>query len=270
VKLAVSNIAWDIEEQAAVLEMLRRRDVRGIELAPTKLWPGWAGADVQSAANWRRAFASEQFELPSMQAIFFGRPELLILAPDPIRQEALEHIGRVANLASAFGSRALVFGAPRNRDLGHLTATEAAARAIDFFREAARICAAHGACLCLEPLPEAYGSKFMTRWRETRELVRAVDEPGFGLMLDTGCIHLAGDDPAEAVIVCNDMIRHFHVSEPHLSGFDRTVIDHARIGEALRQIDYSGWVSIEMRRPAAPLAQISEAVRRVSAWYGPF
>src|SRR5208282_746853 len=98
----------------------------------------------------------------------------------------------------------------------------------------------------MEPLPEAYGNSFVTSWRDAAELVRAVDTPGFGLQLDTGCIHLAGDDPAEAVLACAGILRHFHVSEPHLVGLSNPAVDHRRVGEALKEAGYRGWVSIEM------------------------
>ena len=267
-KLAVSNIAWDPEEQEAVLGLLRDRGVPGIEVAPTKLWPDWAGAEPRSAADRRQSFASEGFELPSMQAILFGKPELQVFAPDAIRGATLQHIGRVAELAAALGARILVFGSPRNRDRGELSRGAAFAAAIDFFREAGRICAGRDVWLCIEPLPAGYGSNFITRWREAADLVRAVDAPGFGLHLDTGCIHMAGDDPAEAVRACGDMIRHFHVSEPNLVDLHDPVVDHRRVGEALRQVGYRRWVSIEMRRADDPLRSLGEALSLVSACYG--
>ena len=105
-KLAVSNIAWDLEEQDAVLALLREGGVRGIEIAPTKLWPDWVGAEPKSAGQWRLAFAAEQFELPSMQAILFGKPELQIFASASIRESTLNHLSRVAELAAALGAQA--------------------------------------------------------------------------------------------------------------------------------------------------------------------
>jgi D-psicose/D-tagatose/L-ribulose 3-epimerase len=268
VKLAVSNIAWDPAEQDDVLAMLGDLGVLGIEVAPTKLWPDWEGAEPGSAAEWRHRFALKQFELPSMQAILFGKPELQVFGPEPVREATLDHIGRVAELAAALGAGPLVFGSPKNRDRGRFSPDEAFEVATGFFREAGRRCAPHGVWLCIEPLPEAYGSNFVNRWREAADLVQAVDEPGFGLHLDTGCIHLAGDDPAEAVRACQGTIRHFHVSEPHLVDLGQPAIDHRRVGEALREADYQGWISIEMRRADDPLRGIAEAVRLVTACYG--
>jgi len=268
VKLAVSNIAWDPQDRDAVYPILRAKGVGGIEVAPTKLWPDWTGADKRAAIASRQAFKLEGFEVPSMQAILFGRPGLSIFAADPVRQETLDHLALVARLAEGLGAQALVFGSPRNRDRGERTPEEAFAVAVEFFREAGRICAEPRTCLCLEPLPGAYGCNFATRWREAADLVRAADVPGFGLHLDTACIHMGGNDPAEAVLACAGMIRHFHVSEPHLADLSSPAIDHRRVGDALRSIAYGNWIPLEMRRPDAPPARLAEAVDRVLACYG--
>jgi D-psicose/D-tagatose/L-ribulose 3-epimerase len=266
--LSVCNIAWDMAEHDVVLALLRNRGVRGIEVAPTKLWPDWAGAEPAAAADWRHTFASAHFEVPALQAILFGKPELKVFASDSVRAVTLNPIGRVAELAAALGARALVFGSPLNRNRGELSPHDAFDSAVDFFRECGRLCAAHDVYLCIEPLPEAYGNNFVTNWRDAVELVRAVDTPGFGLHLDTGCIHLAGDDPAEAVLACAGIFRHFHVSEPHLVGLSNPAVDHRRVGEALKKAGYRGWVSIEMRRADDPLNRIAEALDRVSDYYG--
>ncbi len=266
-RIAVSNIAWDSGEHDEVLSLLRERGVKGIEIAPTKLWSEWNGADATSAANWRQIYADAQFELPSLQAILFGKPDLRVFGSEIEQEQTLNHLALVAELAAALGAQPLVFGSPANRKRGELSAGEAFTRSIPFFREAGRRCAVHGVWLCIEPLPEAYGSNFITNWREAVDLVAAVDAPGFGLHLDTGCIHLAGDDPVEAVRACKGITRHFHVSEPQLVDLSQPTIDHRTVGAALCQTGYTGWVSIEMRRPSHPLQSISQAVNLVNECY---
>ena len=79
---------------------------------------------------------------------------------------------------------------------------------------------------------------------------------------------LASEFVIEAINACADRISHFHISEPELADFSRPSIDHASIGQALRAVNYDGWLSIEMRRSADPLTSIDDAVSRVSTWYG--
>ena len=128
--------------------------------------------------------------------------------------------------------------------------------------------ARHGACLCLEANPADYGCDFMTSAADAARLVRAVAHPGVGLHLDTACMHLAGDDPRSLIETHADILRHVHVSEPFLGPFDSPVVDHAAIAAALRDIGYSGWVVLEMRATADPLAGLERAARFLAATYG--
>jgi D-psicose/D-tagatose/L-ribulose 3-epimerase len=266
-KLAVSNIAWDEPEQDAILAALAAQGVAGIEIAPTKLWPDWLGADVAAAAAIRERMTEAGFHIPALQSVLFGRPELQLFGGPDIQRDLVAHLDLVAGLAGALGASAIVFGSPRNRDRGDLGHAEAMERAVGILRRIGDAFATAGCCLCLEPNPSVYACNFLTRWHDAAELAARVDHPGIGLHLDTACIHLAGDDPVEAVTTCATTMRHFHISEPQLGGFTTPAIDHARIGRALRGSGYTGWLSIEMRRQSDPVASVLEAVTHAKACY---
>lgn len=80
-RLAVSNIAWQPADQAAILPLLRDRGVTGIEVAPTKLWPDWQGATPAAAAAYRERLADQGFAVPALQAILFGKPDCTLFDP---------------------------------------------------------------------------------------------------------------------------------------------------------------------------------------------
>lgn len=269
-KLAVSNIAWDEREQEEVLKLLLKHGVTGVEVAPTKIWPDWQGVDDASVQAAAERFHSAGFMIPALQSVLFGRPDLQVFGSDQSREALLEHLSRVGSIARGLGAEVLVFGSPKNRLRGSLSQREAFTQAVIFFREAAAVCMSKGTVLCIEPNPEVYGCNFVTRWREAVELVEAVDHPGFGLHLDTGCIHMAGDDPAEAVRDCAHVMRHLHVSEPQLTDLTKPVVAHELVASALRETCYPFWVSLEMRRPDPTIQGISASVERVVSAYGPF
>jgi D-psicose/D-tagatose/L-ribulose 3-epimerase len=266
-KLSVSNIAWDPEEEEQVLDLLSRLDVDGIEVAPTKLWPDWVGANPAAARNARTALGKRGFEIPALQAILFGRPDLLVFGSPDVRQQLVDHIDRVAALAAGLGADVLVFGSPKNRDRGERSEADARSEAQAVFHDMGEACVRHCVRLCIEPNPKTYACTFMTNWRDARAMVEAAGSAGVGLHHDVACISLEGDDVVEAVETCAGGIAHFHVTEPELGDFSSPTLDHAAIGEALRRTGYDGWLSIEMRRSDDPLRSVEEAVTRVLEWY---
>lgn len=263
-KLAVSNIAWDDIDEPVVLSLLRHRGIYGIEVAPTRLWPDWTGATPKAARAARRRLADEAFEVPSLQAIFYAKPDCQLFGD---RGAFIDHVRHVADLAAELGARILVFGAPKNRDPGALTPDVAFSRAVDVLRQCGTDCAARGVALCIEPNPQAYGCGFVTDSRSGLALVRAVDSPGFGLHLDTGGLTLAKEDPAAAIAEVRGALAHLHISEPNLAPIVPASVDHAAVGGTLRKISFEGWCVIEMRRTANPVADLARSIEHARHCY---
>jgi sugar phosphate isomerase/epimerase len=269
VKLSVSNIAWDAADEAAVLARLHALGVAGVEVAPTKLWPDWRGASPESARAFARSLRERGFVVPALQSILFGYPQLQVFGDAASRAALLDHLERVAALAQAFGARVLVFGSPKNRDPGELAPELAFERAAELFHAAGQRCERWGTSLCLEPNPPQYACRFMTSFRDVARMVEHVGHPAVRIHLDVACMELAGDDAALAIAACAGRIAHFHVTEPDLGDFVAPRMPHAAIGRALRATGYEGFVSIEMRRGADPVASIERAVLHTRASYGP-
>ena len=267
-KLSVSNIAWNIEEEQEIFDILLSNGVTGIEVAPTKIWPEWKGADRKQALITKQNYQNQGFVIPALQAILFAKPEMKVFGESHSQIELLAHLERVASLASVLGAEIMVFGSPKNRDSGDLSLEQAFVSGADFFQRAGAVCAKSNVKLCLEPNPSVYSCNFMTRWYEVFEMVKEVSHPGISLHLDTACIHLEGDDVVDAIYSCADHIKHFHITEPNLGDFSKPELNHAAIGKALKDIAYDGWLSIEMRRSDNPQKSIKEAVSRVTEWYG--
>jgi sugar phosphate isomerase/epimerase len=244
-RLAVSNIAWPAGADEEAVPLLLAHGVAGVELAPTKLWhrPLEAGAaDVARCRDW---WERRGLPVVALQALLYGRPDLMLFGTPAAREAAAEYLEGVVRLAAGLGARALVFGSPGNRRRGDLDPAAATAIAVPFFRRVADVAAGLGVWLCVEPNPPAYDCDWVTTAAEAVALVDAVGQEGFGLHLDTAAMHLAGDDP-DCVRAAGGRLRHFHVSAPHLHGVPGDGVPYAAFARALHDQRYPGWVSIEM------------------------
>jgi D-psicose/D-tagatose/L-ribulose 3-epimerase len=269
VKLAVSNIAWPAAADQEALGILRESCIRGIEIAPTRLWPDWKDASLEAACDARAQCSAMGLSVAALQAILFAKPEYKLFGTTAEREGLVHHLRFCAELAGTLGARSLVFGAPKNRELNGLSADTAFEMAFECFAAVAPDYERHGVCLCLEANPPQYGCQFLTDSAQAAQMVRKVNSPGLRLHLDTACMFLAGEDLPAAVRSNFDLVSHFHVSEPFLASMDAPVVDHARIAGLLRELKFSGWVSLEMREPAAePLPTLRRAVEFLARTYG--
>ena len=259
-KLAISNIAWEIHNDPHMLTQLSGNNISGIEVAPTKVWPNWEGANQKNAEIYKKQIADEGFQIPAMQAILFGKPELQLF-DKKTHPDFLEHMRLVSDIAAGFGAKVLVFGAPKNRKRGQLSTTDAVDIAIEFLGEVGEICYANQCCLGLEHNPVEYGCDFITNAADARQLVDSINHPGIQLHLDAAGLHMCGGNIGN-IIKAVTPFAHYHISEPMLEPIVGGVVDHEVAFRALKELNYSGWHSIEMKQPKTPRL-VTESITKV-------
>lgn len=269
-KLAISNIAWPVEQDAIVADVLASAGVRGIEIAPTKIWPKPLDASDAEIDAYRRTWADRGIRIVAAQALLFGQPELTLFESAEKRRETRDYLAGIIRLCARAGAESLVFGSPKNRKRNTMPPVEAFAIAVEFFRELGDLAHTAGTHIVMEANPPEYGADFVTQAREAIELVKAVNHPGFRLHLDTACMTLASDDVHATFASASGLVRHFHVSEPFLEAVcSSDKVNHATFAAALKEQSYSHWVSVEMKQ-AEPfdVASLVKSLRFVNEVYG--
>lgn len=250
---AISNIAWEQAQQEALLPFFQRSGIRGIEVAPSMVWPGWEGLHAASARSYAATLRDLGFEIPAMQAIFFGKQFGSIFATEN-HAAILAHLEFIADIAAALGAGSVVFGSPGMRQRGALTPDQARDQALPLLRAAAQRFHERDVYLCLEACSASYGCDFITNHAELLQLIATVDQPGFGLHIDSANLHENHERLAD-ILAAGVPLRHFHISEPGLRGFQQAEGPHADNLATLQAAGYTRWASIEMRASAAPLQQ---------------
>jgi D-psicose/D-tagatose/L-ribulose 3-epimerase len=244
--LSISNIAWPADADTAALDLVAELGFQGVEIAPGKVFGDIATASLDEVRTYRDRLEARGLGVPALQAIFHGVSGAHLFNSEATRARMGEHLRRVAAVAGALGAGACVFGAPALRDPGPLPLDEALAVATRFFRDIAPAFAAQRVALCFEANPPLYGCRFVTATEDAFDLVNSIDAPGIALQLDTGTMFVNGEDPSIIARVFS-RIGHVHVSEPGLAPIGSSRVDHKPIATALDDINYVGWVSIEMK-----------------------
>lgn len=269
-RIAVSNIAWDVAEDEAIAAMLGREGVDAVDAAPGKYFPDPERATAEEMARVRRWWEARGIQITGMQALLFGTEGLNLFGAEPSRRAMLERLAHVCRIGEGLGARRLVFGSPRNRDRGELPDQRVLEVAVGFFGELGARAAAHGVTICLEANPPAYGCNFMTTTGEAATVVAAVDHPAVRLHLDTGTMAMNGEPAADTVRRFASLVGYVHASEPDLAVVGEGGAPHDEVAGALRQALPQAIVSIEMRATEKEphLASVQRAVRFVKDCYG--
>ncbi len=248
-KLSLSNIAWSPDENAAVIDIMHNNGITGVDFALSKIFaePLTAtDADIQAVIDY---WTQNNIAIAGAQSIHFGFPQHQLFGSPTVRAEMIAFTNAMVAVAGKLGVSAVVFGSPKNRVRGDLPLEEATTIAIDAFRQMGESAVQHNTCIVIEPNAAAYGCDFIRTAEEGIAFVTAVNHPGVKLHLDTGSMIMMNDDIPAVIRKSGALLKHFHVAAPELSqvGLPETTDIHMSAAEALRDINYTGWVTVEMK-----------------------
>jgi sugar phosphate isomerase/epimerase len=249
-KIAISNIAWDMSEQDAIKRLMLERDVRGVEIAPTKVWNDPQAVSIADMRSYRHYWQDSGIDIVALQSLLFGHPEMTIFDGKEQREQTSRYLRKMIDIAAELGAKVLVFGSPKNRSSSYTDSEENWRVAVDFFRDLGEYAHSKGVFFCIEPNPRKYECTFVCDTNEALKLVKAVNSPGFRLHLDAAIMTLNEETIDRSIASGKEYLCHFHISQPQLAPVGRGDVDHQAFARVLKELNYDRWTSVEMRAGA--------------------
>ena len=246
-RIAISNIAWDVNEDDAVAALLQTKNIDAIDIAPGKYFPDPVQTNEAAIKRVNQYWRARGIHITGMQGLLFATTGLNLFADQSIQQKMLDRLEAIARIAGQLDAKKLVFGSPKNRDRSHLSDQQTQSIALEFFHQLGDRAAKHGVCFCLEPNPEQYGANFMCDSIDTGEMVAAINHPAIKMQLDTGALTINQESIADIVGKYQSLIGHIHASEPDLHTLGDGGCDHQYIANTLKPNLADLIVTIEMR-----------------------
>jgi len=198
----------------------------GVEVAPFTLAKDIRQVPRSRALELRRAAEAAGISIVGLHWLLTSPEGLSINSPDDhVREETREFLFALVRLCRELGGRVLVFGSPSR------VGEEAEKR---------------GAVVALEPLTKRE-TNFLTTAEETVRLIEEVGSPAVRLHLDVkAMVHGERKRPEVVIREMKDYLAHFHANDANLRGPGFGETDFRPIAEALADVGYEGYVSVEV------------------------
>jgi sugar phosphate isomerase/epimerase len=219
----------------------------GIEIAPFTI-----DTDVRRITAAQRDAVRRQAEAAGLKVI--GLHWLLaktsgfhLTSPDrDVRRATGGYLADLARFCRDLGGRVMVFGSPQQRNLPEGTSHEQGMqRAAEVFRELVPTLEETGVTLAIEPLGPAEGN-FLNRAADGARLAEMVASPRCRLHLDCKAMSSEPQPIDRTIREQARWLEHFHANDANRLGPGMGQIDFHPIFRALAEIDYQGWVSVEV------------------------
>lgn len=240
-KITISNIAWQHDQDEEMYSFLNKTGITGIEIAPTRIFPENPYRDINRVKSFSAALKKQyNLDVVSLQSICFGRAEAVFgTAEESLALQG--YLKQAIDFSSALQCNNLVFGSPKNR----VIQPGQEQRAVDFFSELGRYAATQNTVFAIEPNPEIYGTNFITTTAEAFSFVKQVDLLAFKINFDLGTV-LYNNEDVKLLNGNIQYINHVHISEPYLEEIKERDL-HRELAAILKDNNYTGYVSVEMK-----------------------
>jgi len=190
-------------------------------------------------------------------------PGLHLTTPDlSVRQRTWDYFARLIDLAAELGKQpVMVLGSGKQRQaINGSTPEDAVARLTEGLHRVAPAAEKAGVCILMEPLAPHLCNVVHTL-AEAMSIVRAVDSPAVQTILDTHNT-AAEQQPLEVLIrQYLPWIRHVHLNEMDGGPPGAGQFPFATVLRALNELNYSGWLSVEVFDCKADGAAVARLAR---------
>lgn len=162
------------------------------------------------------------------------------------RDRTVAYLIELIKLCDDLGGQLMVLGSPQQRNLTEgQSMNEAMANAAEVLRSIVPALADHNVKIALEPLGPEEGN-FLNTAADARSLQAEVDSDQIGLHLDVKAMSCESIPIPDLIRHHQDALLHFHANDPNRQGPGMGAVDFRPIFAALHEIDYGGWVSVEV------------------------
>jgi sugar phosphate isomerase/epimerase len=251
-KFAICNETFGDRPFADAFSTIRKLGYTGVEIAPFTFLPHTEPFDVRDVPAERIVLAREQandagLEIVGLHWLLAKTDGFYLTSPDPtVRRRTADYLRTLVEICAALHGKVMVLGSPKQRNLlPGVSHEDAEAYAAEVLHAVMPACRQYGVTIGLEPLGPADGNFLLTAKSAIR-LAEAVDSPFCRLHLDVKAMSSEGQPIADIIRASREWLVHFHANDPNLLGPGMGDVDFRPIFAALKEINYDGWVSVEV------------------------
>lgn len=246
-KFAICNETFEGTSHREGLQLAKELGYTGVEVAPFTL--GTYAQDISPLARreYRSMVSDLGMEIIGLHWLLAKTAGFHLTTDDAaVRGKTADYLKQLIELCSDLGGTLMVLGSPAQRNfVAPMTHAQAVDNALGVLRRVVPDLLASNVRLAIEPLGPQEGN-FLNHASEARSMIEAIGSPAVGLHLDVKAMSTEGIAIDKIIRDQADLMLHFHANDPNKLGPGMGDVDQAPIFQALHDVRYSGWVSVEV------------------------
>ena len=252
-KYAICNETYQGWEWATSCRMTAELGYTAIEIAPFTLAEDIRTLGRQERVDLAKTASEAGLEIVGLHWLLVSPKGLSLTGPDEaVRRDTAEYLAALVDFCADLGGTMMVLGSPAQRrlptsdpDNRFAPAEIAAERLQKCLEPALRRAELQHVTLCLEPLP-APEADFILTLREASDLLQRFDHPNLRTMFDVKSASSELLPLADLIRSFAPQIAHVHANDANRRGPGFGATDFHPVLSTLKEVGYSGYVSVEV------------------------
>jgi Sugar phosphate isomerases/epimerases len=235
---------WTLDD---TLSYAKRLGFSAVEIAPFTLANSVTDISATDRQKIRDSSARIGIEIAGIHWVLVKPEGLYINHTDAnIRQRTSDYFRELVDFCADIGGKVIVVGSPKQRNImPGFSAEEAWTAATNTFRQAVAQAEKRQVTICFEPLGTAE-TNFINTAADAIRFVDQFHSPNFKIILDVKAMSSESKPIPQIIRESSPHFAHFHANDKNLKGPGFGDIDFKPIAAALKQVDYNGYVSVEV------------------------
>lgn len=240
IKYGVTGYLWSAAYDASIEEALPRIKQNGFDGIEIPLFrsAGFPSARIQKAAE------AQELECNVGTVLVDGLS--LITKDSALRKKTIEHLKQLIVIAGDLNAR--IMAGPIYSPVGFLTGGRRTQDqwnwAVEGYCSLGDTLAGNGVTLAIEPL-NRFETFLLNTAVDAARLASEVNHPNVGILFDTFHANIEEKNIAEAFLTVGPHLKYVHTSENDRGIPGSGQVDWPNVFSALRDLNYSGWLTIE-------------------------
>lgn len=235
---------WRIDDAMA---FARKAGYDGIEIAPFTLAKYVTEIPEAERQRIREAAARLNLEISGIHWVLVQAEGMYLNHTDAeVRVRTAKYFCDLVNFCADLGGKIIVVGSPKQRNVMEGVSLEQAWQwATDTFRDAVKLAEDRGVTICFEPLAPAE-TNFVNTAEEGIRFARQFNSPAMKIILDVKAMCSEVKPIPQIIRESRGEFAYFHANDKNLKGPGFGDVDFVPIAQALREVGYDGYVSVEV------------------------
>lgn len=246
-----------------VMEYCKQLGYHAVEIAPFTLADNVEDLSPEERAAIRRTAQEVGIDIAGLHWLLVKPPGLHLTTSDAeVRRRTAQYLVALVHFCADIGGKVLVLGSPKQRSImPDSTLEQGWERARETLMPAVKTAEQRGVVWCIEPLSPAE-TNFLNRAEDAIRFAQSLDSPAARIILDVKAMSSESKPIPQIIHDSAGWFAHFHANDPNLKGPGMGNVDFQPIVQALKEVGYQGYLSVEVfdySDGAEHIAQVSLA-----------